>query len=86
MRTNIFCHELPPNPLFSDVSAESASRGELSQAVSNHILGYVDGHMATTIMDSDGMTHHLRKNHAGAIPGANNLFLTAFVHGLNFAQ
>src|SRR5688500_6195001 len=50
--------------LGSHVPAEGTRWSKLSQSVTNHILSYIDGNMAASIMDSDSMTNHLRKDYA----------------------
>jgi hypothetical protein len=63
-----------PDFLLSHMTTEGTCRGEFTQAVTHHILGNIDGYMPATIMNSNRVTHHLGKNHAGAAPGANDLF------------
>jgi len=66
------------------MAAERASGSKFAQAVSNHILGDVDRHVAAAIMHGDGMPYHLGKDHARATPGSENLLFAFRVHLFNF--
>src|SRR5688572_1039632 len=69
--------------LGSHVPAEGTRWGKLSQPMTNHILSYIDWNMAASIMHSDCVTNHLRKDYAWATPGAQHFLLAFLVHGFN---
>jgi hypothetical protein len=68
------------------VTSEVSRGGKLTQAVTHHVFGDVNGHMSAAIMHSDGMTYHLGKDGARPAPGANHLLLTFGIHSFNFFQ
>jgi hypothetical protein len=68
------------------VTAEGAGWSEFTQAVTDHVFRDVDGHMAATIMYSNGMADHLREDHARPAPGANHLLFATLVHSFDFFQ
>jgi hypothetical protein len=68
------------------MSPESPGGSELTQAVTDHILGYVDRHMPASIMNRNGMTHQLGEYHAGPAPGSDNILLSALIHCFDFFQ
>jgi hypothetical protein len=54
--------------------------------MTDHVFADVNRHMATTIMHSNGVSHHLREDGAGAAPGSDDGLLTSIIHLLNFFQ
>ena len=68
------------------MSFVSSGSYELSQLMSNHILGYIYRNVLSTIMHSDCMSNHLRENGGAAGPGLDNLLLSSLVHSINFFQ
>jgi hypothetical protein len=68
------------------VTPEVARGCKLTQAVSHHVFGDVNGYMPATIMYSNGMTYHLGKDGARPAPGANHLLFAFGIHSFNFFQ
>jgi hypothetical protein len=68
------------------VSAEGARWGEFTQSVANHVFGNIDRDVSASIMNRNGMSNHLRENHACATPCPQNPFLTFLVHCFNSLQ
>jgi len=74
----------PPQPPFPLSDAAKGARGcKLTKPMANHILGDIDRHVSTTVVHRDGVTHHLRKDHACTAPGADHLLVALLVHGLH---
>jgi hypothetical protein len=46
----------------------------------DHVLADEDRHVAAPVVDGDGVTDHLREDHARARPGLQHLPLAALVH------
>ncbi len=63
-----------------------AGGGKFAQLVPNHVFGDVDRNMPSTIMNRDGVPHHLREDGAVAAPCAENLLLTTGIHRFNLAK
>src|SRR5215210_2773532 len=72
--------------LSSHVAAEGTRWGKLSQPMTDHVFSNIDWDMASSIMDSDCVTHHLRKDHARTTPSAQHFLLALLVHGFNSLQ
>src|SRR6266511_920970 len=67
--------------LGSHMTAEGARWGEFAQSMADHVFGDVDRNMSASIMHCDGVTHHLREDHAGTTPCPQHFLLTFLVHG-----
>ncbi len=63
--------------------AEGAGGRKLTELVTYHILGNVDRNMSPAIVNSDGMTHHLREYGACATPSSNDLLVATLIHILH---
>src|SRR5258708_32062949 len=61
------------------VPLEGAGGGELAEPVADHVLGDEDRHVATAVVDRDGVAHHDRQDHPRARPGLHDLLLVARV-------
>src|SRR4051812_17513750 len=55
--------------LVARVRLERARRSELTQLVTDHVLGNKHRHVLTAVMHRNRQTHHVRKNHRSARPG-----------------
>src|SRR5438270_13570983 len=62
------------------VAAEVAGGRELAQAVADHVLGDVDGHVFAAVVDGHGVPDQVRADGAGAGPGLDDLLLARGVH------
>ena len=72
--------------LFVRMPTKQSSWSELSQLVAHHVLGDINGHVAPTIVHSNGVTHHLGKNRRSSRPGLDHSLLTDSIHALNSLQ
>jgi hypothetical protein len=54
--------------------------------MTDHVLGYVNGHMSTAIMDGDRMADHLREYRARPAPGPDDLLIPTLVHIFDFVK
>jgi hypothetical protein len=63
--------------------AEMTGWSKFAKAMTNHILGHVNRYMAPSIMDCDGVAHHLGEDRAIPAPGADDLFLATRIHGFD---
>jgi hypothetical protein len=91
MRLNIMHGLSTPNTLrrgllARGMPAEGTRRGELAQSVADHVLGNIDRDVPASVMDSNGMSNHLRENDACATPRPQNALFTFLVHGFNSFQ
>jgi len=66
--------------LASHVAAESTRRGEFAQSVTDHVLGNIDWDVSASIMDGNGVSNHLGKDHACTTPSPQDLLLAFLVH------
>jgi hypothetical protein len=73
----------PTQPFSRLMTAECTCRGEFAQAVTDHVFGNIDRHMAASVVDRDRVSHHLGEDHRGAAPGADHFLLFFLVHGLD---
>src|SRR5215207_874415 len=72
--------------LSSHMTAEGARRGELTQSMTDHVFGNIDRHMPASVMDSDRVSNHLRKDHTGTTPCAQHFLFAFLVHCFNSLQ
>jgi len=56
---------------------------KLTEFVTHHVLGYINRNVSSTIMDGDGMAHHLREYGARATPGSDHRFVATLIHILH---
>src|SRR5580658_6468118 len=76
----------PRLPLLPGVVPEGPCWGELAQLVTHHRLGHIDGHVLATIVDGDGVTHHVRDDRRAARPGLDHSLLARGVEGVHLLQ
>ena len=50
------------------MAAEGAGGGELAKLVSDHVLGDVHGDELVAVVDGDGLTHKVGRNHRSSRP------------------
>ena len=62
------------------MTAEAAGRCELTQFVSYHVFGHIDGDEFVPVVYRQGMAHEVRRDHAGTRPGLDYLCLAVFGH------
>ena len=74
-----------PGPLLvvAAVTTEGACQGELAQLVTDHVLGDVDGDELVTIVNSEGVSNEIGRNHRSARPSLDHRLLSALIHGVN---
>ena len=65
------------------VPAVGAGRGELTEAVADHVLGHVDRDVLLAVVDGDRVADERREDHRRARPGLHDLLLVAPVHLLD---
>jgi hypothetical protein len=73
-------------PLLVHMPTKQSGWSKLSQLVPHHVLGDVNGHMAPTIVHSNGVPHHLGKDRRSSRPGLDHSLLTDSVHVFNSLQ
>ena len=66
------------------MATELASRSELSQLMSNHILCNVNRNKLISVVNGNRMTYEIRRNHRSARPSLDHVLLTAFIHSDDF--
>src|SRR3954447_22255346 len=54
------------------VAAEGTGKGELAQAVPHQVLRDEDRHVTAAVVHGDRNAYHLRHDHAGTRPGADD--------------
>jgi hypothetical protein len=54
--------------------------------MTDHVFGYVDGNMPSSIMNRNGMSNHLREDRTRPAPGADNGLFPTLVQIFNFFQ
>ena len=52
--------------LLTTMGTEGSGWREFTQLMTNHVFGHIDRNVAATIMNSNGVTHHLWKDRRGA--------------------
>src|SRR6185503_3942937 len=57
------------------VPAVGAGRGELTEAVADHVLGHVHGHVLAPVVDRDRVADERREDHRRPRPGLDDLLL-----------
>ena len=60
------------------MTAENAGRGELTELVSDHVLGAEDVDERATVVDLEGLPDELGNDGAGSCPGLDGKMLPAF--------
>jgi hypothetical protein len=70
------------NPVWTAIHS---GRSKLTELHSHHVFSNIDGHMATSIMNSYSMADHLRHNGGTTGPGFEYFFLSRFIHIFNSA-
>src|SRR5438132_295085 len=65
------------------MAAEVASRRELAQPVTDHVLADEDGHMLAAVVDRDRVPDHVGVDHRRAGPGADHLLVARLIHLLD---
>src|SRR5262245_45460471 len=68
------------------MTAVVAGRGELPQAMADHVLGDEDRHVPPPAGAGEGVPDHLREDHAGAGPGLRHRPLVLAVHLVDAAE
>jgi hypothetical protein len=74
------------SPFLDNVTAVEACWSEFAQFMPHHVLGDIDGHMASTIVYGEGMSNHLRKDGGGSRPSAEDTLFAFAIHIFNLAQ
>lgn len=59
---------------------------KFSQFVSHHIFRHEDGIKNLTVVDQEGVSHEVGRNHRPAGPGLDWLLPAAFVHLIDFLE
>src|SRR3546814_7940424 len=72
--------------LHAGVVLEGLGRGELAELVADHGLGDVHGHVLATVVDSDGVTHHVGDDRGPAGPRLDDLLLALLVERVDLLQ
>src|SRR5205807_9294682 len=62
------------------VAAEIARGRELAQAVADHVLGDVDGHVLAPVVDGHRVADHVREDRRSPGPGPDHLLVASRVH------
>ena len=68
------------------MAAEGTGGSELTQLVSDHVLGDVHGNVAAAVMDSDGVSDEGRENGGCTGPGLDNDLGACLVHFIDSLQ
>src|SRR6476660_9742425 len=68
------------------VPAVVAGGAELTEAMSDHVLGHVDRDVLLAVVHGDGVADERREDHRRARPGLHDLLLVALVHLLDAAE
>ena len=63
------------------MAAEGARWGKLTQLVSDHILGHVYRDKFVAVVDCEGVSDEIRRDHRGAAPCLDDRLFAGFVHG-----
>ena len=61
------------------VSAEDTGRSKFAEFVADHVFGNIHGDEFVAIVDSDGETDEVRRNHRGAGPSLDGGLLAGFL-------
>ena len=63
---------------------ECTCRCKLTELVTNHVLSNINRNKLIAVMNCDGVAYEIRRDHAGARPSLDHLFLLAtFIHSKN---
>src|SRR3954463_15164402 len=65
------------------MAAERPGRGELAEAMSDHVLGDEHGHVLAAVVDRHRVPDEVREDHGRARPGLHDLALVPLVHALH---
>jgi hypothetical protein len=65
------------------MSTVRSSGRKFAQAMTDHILGDIDGHMPAAIMHRDCVSNHLGEDRARPAPGPQHFLLALLIHLLN---
>jgi hypothetical protein len=68
------------------MTTEVPGWGKFAKTMSDHVLSYIYGNVAATIMNGNCVPDHLGEDGARAAPGTNDLFLVPRIHDFNFFQ
>jgi hypothetical protein len=68
------------------MTPKQSGRSKLSQLVSHHVLGDVNGDVAPTIVHGNGVPHHLGEDCRGSRPSLDHPLIAGSVHVLDSIQ
>lgn len=68
------------------MGAIGASRCELSQFVTHHLVGDKDRDMLSTVVNGDRVANHLGKDGGGPRPSLDDFFFTAGIHSFHLSH
>ena len=69
--------------LAAGVASEGSGGNELTQLVTNHVLGDIDGNMLAAVVNGDGVTDEGGEDGGSSGPGLENLLFAGLVQLLN---
>src|SRR5713101_320126 len=67
------------------VTAEVPRRGELTEAMSDHVLADEHRYVLVSVMDGDGVPDHVGIDHRRTCPGADHLLVPGQIHLVDLA-
>src|SRR3990172_1587646 len=68
------------------MAAERPGGRELAELVTHHILGHVHRNELLSVVDREGVSHHLRNHRRAARPGLHHFLVAPVVHRLDLLQ
>jgi len=68
------------------VADELSSRAEFTEAVTDHVFRDVDRGEVFPVVDHEGVTDEIRRDHAGTRPGLDRFFLIGRIEFIDFDQ
>ena len=63
---------------------ECAGRSKFAEFMTDHIFGYINGNVLSSVVNGESMTYEFRENSRCTRPSLNYSFFAFCVHILNF--